>query len=74
MWALDPDQVYAVCSSSNAQDKLLIQKAAAKAGWKYKRVKRRKYRDRMMFERKDGKPKKLPRGRPFAKVYAQGNL
>ena len=66
VWALDPDQLYSVCSSSNAQDKLLIQKVAAKAGWKYKRVKRRKYRDMMMFERKDGKPKKLPRGRPFA--------
>ena len=48
----------------------MIQKVAAKAGWEYKRVKRRKYRDMMMFVRKDGKPKKLPRGRPFAKVYA----
>ena len=66
VWALDPDQLYAVCGNNNRPDKRLIRKVAAKAGWEYERVKRRKYRDMMMFVRIDGKPKKLPRGRPFA--------
>ena len=69
VWALKPDQVYAVCGHEKHPDKHLIQKVAAEAGWEYKRVKRRNYRDKMMFERKDAKPKNLPRGRPFAQKY-----
>ena len=44
----------------------LIRESAVAAGWEFRRVKRKPFRDRAMFVRKGAKPKGLPRGRPFA--------
>lgn len=75
-WAVDPAELYDAagfgkCPARHAR--ALIRETAVSAGWEYRRVKRKSFRDRMMFVRKGAKPKGLPRGRPFARTAAQAS-
>ena len=76
-WAVDPADLYAAAGVEKHPDRhtvALIRETAASAGWEYRRVKRKPFRDRAMFVRKGAKPKGLPRGRPFASTAAHASL
>ena len=76
-WAADPTDLFAaagVGKRPNRHTLSLIRESAVAAGWEYRRVKRKPFRDRAMFVRKGAKPKGLPRGRPFALTATHANL
>ena len=76
-WAVDPADLYAAAGVEKRPDRhtlALIRETAASAGWEFRRVKRKPFRDRAMFVRKGAKPKGLPRGRPFAPAAAHASL
>ena len=75
-WAVDPAYLYTaagVGKRPNRHTLALIRESAVTAGWEFRRVKRKPFRDRAMFVRKGAKPKGLPRGRPFAPTAAHAS-
>ena len=76
-WAVEPAELYTAAGVGKHPDRqtlALIRETAASAGWEFRRIKRKPFRDRAMFVRKGQKPKGLPRGRPFAPVGAHASL
>ena len=76
-WTVDPADLYAAAGVEKRPDRhtvALIRETAVAAGWEFRRVKRKPFRDRAMFVRKGAKPKGLPRGRPFALIGTHASL